>query len=257
MYINRIICIFLFGFLVSSSINAQEIWQPQTGLSWDIQLTGTLDLSENAAAYDFDLFDTDNETIANFKAAGHKIICYMSAGSFENWRPDANKFPRSVKGRSNGWAGEKWLDIRQISVLEPIMAARMDLAVAKGCDAIDPDNVDGYSNRTGFRISYNDQLVYNRLLAELAHARGLGVALKNDLGQIEDLVDYFDMAINESCYDYDECDLLAPFIDAGKPVLAIDYNGSTAICADANARGFSMLIKDELLSGPGVACWEE
>ena len=108
-------------------------------------------------------------------------ICYFSAGSFENWRPDAAAFPASVKGSSNGWPGENWLDIRQWSVLGPIMGARMDLAVSKGCDGVEPDNMDGYSNSTGFPLTAADQITYNTNIANLAHSKGLSVGLKNDV----------------------------------------------------------------------------
>ena len=103
------------------------------------------------------------------------------------------------------------------------MSDRIALAASKGCDGVDPDNVDGYSNRTGFPLSYNSQLDYNRFLFDTAHDHGLAVSLKNDLGQIEDLVEYADFAVNESCHQWQECHLLTPFIEAGKPVLHIDY----------------------------------
>jgi hypothetical protein len=48
-----------------------------------------------------------------------------------------------------GWPGEKWLDIRQIDQLAPIMRARLDACRAKGFDGIEPDNIDEYTNDTG------------------------------------------------------------------------------------------------------------
>ena len=86
-----------------------------------------------------------------------------SAGSWEDWRSDASDFPDDVKGNGlSGWPGEKWLDVRQLSVLSPIMAARMDIAVAKGCDGVDPDNMDGYTNNNGVRHSTHAPLMYSR-----------------------------------------------------------------------------------------------
>jgi hypothetical protein len=66
-------------------------------------------------------------------------------------------------------------------------------------DAVEFDNVDAYANDTGLPISESAQLLFNTTLANLAHARGLTVALKNDLGQVGELVGYFDMAVNEQC----------------------------------------------------------
>jgi hypothetical protein len=156
----------------------------------------------NAAMYDIDLFDASQTLIDTLHNQGKVVICYLSAGTYENWRPDASQFPASVLGRSNGWAGEKWLDISKIDQLAPIMRARMDLAVSKRCDGIEPDNIDGYSNNTGFALSYQNQITYNRWLATEAHARNLSIGLKNDLDQIKDLLANFDWALNEECFQY-------------------------------------------------------
>ena len=52
------------------------------------------------------------------------------------------------------------------------MQARLDLAVSKGCVGVEPDNVDGYQNSSGFPLTAADQLAYNRFLAGEARARG-------------------------------------------------------------------------------------
>lgn len=106
------------------------------------------------------------------------------------------------------------MDIRQTQALMVIMNKRLDVAVAKNCDAVDPDNVNGYDQDTGFPLSASDQLTYNRLISSAAHARNLSCALKNDLGQISDLVDDFDFQVNEQCHQYNECDKLDPFIQS-------------------------------------------
>ena len=111
-------------------------------------------------------------------------------------------------------AGEWWLDIRRLDILGPIMAARLDLAKSKNCDGVEPDNIDVYTqaNSGGFKISYQDQITYNTWLAREAHARDLSIGLKNDVDQVRDLVSHFDWALNEQCYQYNECDTLLPFI---------------------------------------------
>ena len=127
----------------------------------------------------------------------------------------------------------------------PIMRARMEQAAQKGCDGVDPDNVDGYSNNTGFALSYNDQLTYNMALAEAAHSLGLAIGLKNDLDQIKDLVSYFDFAVNEECFQYGECDTLKPFVAARKAVFGIEYNlANSSFCRQANAMNFDFLKKN-------------
>jgi hypothetical protein len=203
-----------------------------------------------------DLFDNVAGTVAALHAAGHKVVCYVSAGSFEDWRPDAAQFPASVKGNPlDGWPGEQWLDVRQWDVLKPLIEARMDLCVSKGFDGIELDNVDGYSNDTGFPLTASDQLTFNRALATSAHARGLSVGLKNDLDQVGDLVTNFDWALNEECFTYGECDLLRPFIAAGKAVLNVEYTLTPdQFCPQAKTMGFSSLVKHLNLDAYRVAC---
>lgn len=230
-------------------------WQPRPGTTWQIQFSGTLNLSLDVEMYDLDLFDTPASIIAQLHAQGRKVICYFSAGSWEDWRPDANKFPESVKGKGNGWPGEKYLDIRQIEILGPLMQARMDLAVSKQCDGVDPDNVSAYDDDSGFPLTYSDQIAYNRWLAHEAHARNLSIGLKNDLEQIGDLVSYFDFAINEQCFQYNECELLLPFIQSNKAVFGVEYQGSPSVfCPQANQMNFDFLFKDSQLGSSYLAC---
>ncbi|GGX48424.1 endo alpha-1,4 polygalactosaminidase [Saccharospirillum salsuginis] len=228
----------------------RQRYQPALDVRWQWQLKGTINTDYDVELYDIDLFDTSSEQIAALQDAGRRVICYFSAGSYENWRPDAAQFnPESLGHTLDGWADERWLDVRDPS-LEPIMKARLDLAAEKGCDGVEPDNVDGYANHTGFNLTGDDQLGFNRFLAREAHARGLAIALKNDLDQIEDLVDDFDFAINEECFAYNECEALTPFIEAGKPVLNVEYDWTLAtdpeareaLCDRARQLNFRTLI---------------
>lgn len=232
-------------------------WRPAPGTSWQIQLSGALDTTVGAAIYDVDLFDQPAAAIAALHALDRKVICYFSAGSYEDWRPDRDAFPAAVIGNPlQGWPGEWWLDVRAQAVRD-VMGARMDLAVQKGCDGVDPDNVDGYANGSGFPLAAADQLDYNRFLASAAHARGLAVGLKNDLDQVADLVAAFDWAVDEQCFQYDECSLLQPFTAAGKPVFEIEYGTqalATAICPTANGLGFETLVKHLALDAWRISC---
>lgn len=219
-------------------------WQPEPGLTWQWQLSGTLDPAVDAAVYDIDGFDHPASAVADLHRRGRKVICYLSTGAWEDFRPDAGEFPRSVRGRGNGWKGERWLDIRRTDVLEPLMARRIDLCREKGFDAVEPDNMDGYRNRTGFPLTAADQLRYNRLIARLAHDRGLAVGLKNDLDQIPELVDDFDFAVNEQCAQYEECAKLTPFITAGKAVFHVEYELATrGFCPGARELRLSSMLK--------------
>ena len=241
---------------VATSPASGDIWRPSPGTSWQIQLSEPVDPSVDAQVYDLDLFDTPQQVIDQLHAQRRKVICYFSAGSWENWRPDADRFPSEVLGRVlEGWPDEKWLDVRRLDLLDPLMQARLDLAVQKGCDGVDPDNVDGYANKSGFSLSGEDQLAYNRWLAGQAHSRGLSVGLKNDLGQIPELLSHFDWAINEQCFQYEECELLLPFVQSGKPVFGIEYELAQAdFCPLATAMNFDFLKKRLELDAWRVPC---
>ena len=188
-------------------------WQPNVSDTWQWQLNGAVNTSYAADVYDIDLFDNSKQLIDELHNSGHKVVCYFSAGSFEDWRPDKGNFKQKELGNSlDGWEGENWLDIRSANVRK-IMQARLDLAVQKGCDGVEPDNIGGYSNDTGLPLTAEDQLDYNRFLAHEAHSRNLAIALKNDIEQAADLADDFDFSVNEQCHEYDECDGLAVFIN--------------------------------------------
>jgi hypothetical protein len=111
-------------------------------------LSGVVDVSQplvpaDASVWDIDLFTTPAETIAALKAHGKKVVCYFSAGSYEDGRPDSGDFVAADKGTAmDGWP-EWWLDTESANVRK-IMKARIETAAAKGCDAVDPDNMDGY-----------------------------------------------------------------------------------------------------------------
>ena len=210
-------------YLAEDPVPAGDAWRPSPGTTWQWQLSGTLDTSIDVAMYDVDLFDTPQATLDALHDDGRVVICYFSAGSYEDWRSDAGDFPTEAIGRSlEGWEGESWLDTGNTQV-RAIMEARLDLAVQKMCDGVEPDNVDGYSNGNGLGLTATTQLEYNRFLADAAHERGLSVGLKNDLDQLSDLLSWFDWALNEECATYEECDLLSVFSAADKAVFHVEY----------------------------------
>lgn len=225
-------------------------YQPATSTTWQWQLQGAINTAYDADVYDIDLFDVSTDVIDTLHTDGRIVMCYFSAGSWERFRDDANDFPKYTRGKKlDGYADERWLDIRFPEV-HALMRKRLDLAVNKGCDAVEPDNMQGYLEDTGHDFTQTDQLAYNRIIANEARMRGLGVALKNDLDQIPDLLDYFDLAVNEQCFEYDECDPLDAFVGAGKAVLGAEYSNlfvdnptqRDTMCQAALSRDFRVLV---------------
>lgn len=230
-------------------------WTPTPGTTWQWQLTGALDTTDVASVYDVDGFDMTAPQVTALHAQGRKVICYLSVGTWENWRPDAALFPASVKGSANGWPGEQWLDVRRIDPLAPIMTARFRMCRDKGFDAVEPDNVDGYANSTGFPLGASDQATFNRWVADTVHSLGMSVGLKNDVDQVTALQHSFDWALNEQCFQYAECGPYASFVASGKAVFIAEYRGSAStFCPSALASGYSAMLKRLSLDAWRQAC---
>jgi Glycoside-hydrolase family GH114 len=230
---------------------------------------------------DFDLYrdqrgpgidDRPNRrAVAALHRLGGYAICYVDAGGIEDHRPDYHRFlrwhrrhGRSLLGDpfSKRFPDERWANVggaRQRAFLLRMMERRVAKCERAGFDAVEFDVVDAWDagrRRTGWRVSYRDQLKYNRSLAAIAHEHGLAVGLKNDLGQIEDLVDRFDFAINEECVTHDECELLRPFVEAGKPVFHVEYEQPRSeFCEAVAPLGFNSIRKRyELFARPYLPC---
>jgi hypothetical protein len=225
-------------------------WIPPQHLTWYWQLQGTISNSEPVAAYDIDGFDNTAAEVAALHAAGKHVICYIDVGTAENFRSDFSSFPASVQGDTNGWPGEKWLDIRALSTLEPIMTKRFQMCKEKGFDAVEPDNMDGFENKSGFPLTAAQQLTYNEWVADEVHSLGMAVLQKNDGEQTKELEPYFDGALDEQCNQYKECSSFQPYLAAGKPVLNAEYSLSTSsFCAADDAAGIMGVRYDLELDG--------
>ena len=236
-----------------------SIWQPDKGSSWNYELLKPLASAQTNGTdvWDIDLFDNPQAIISGLQSGGSKVICYFSAGSYEEWRSDAQQFQPSDLGKElDGWPGEKWLDINSDNV-RSIMSARMDIAVQKGCNGVDPDNVDGYNNDNGLGLTSTDSINYLQFLAAAAQARNLSIGLKNAGEIVTDVIDLMQWSVNEQCLQYNECDTFQPFISQGKPVFHVEYpkgdsdtstlvatNTKNDICDNASISGFSTIIKN-------------
>jgi hypothetical protein len=236
-------------------------WQPKpTSAPWQWQLQGKIDTAIQAPVYDVDGFETPRSTVRLLHAQGRKVICYLDVGSWESFRPDKAQFPRSVIGRRYaGFPNERWLDISRFHLFEAPLKARIAMCARKEFDAVEPDNVAGWEpeNKTGFQITRQDQLRFNRWIARQVHARGMAVALKNDGRQAAELAPDFDFAIVEECFQYHECGYYKnTFIREGKAVFEAEYEEEPSqYCKTALAIGFSSIRKAvDLFAKPWHPC---
>jgi hypothetical protein len=245
--VQRLVCAVVM-LAACTSATAASYWQPRKGTSFAIILSvSPASVITPAQAVDLDLFDTKAATVAALKRQGKKVICYLSAGSWENWRPDKASFPPAIRGNAyDGWPGERWLDIRSERIKAP-MLARLDLCKKKGFDAVDADNVDSYQANTGFAITRADAVRYLRFLAAGAHARGLAFGLKNATDLSAAVLNVMDFAVTEDCFDQGWCRQSRNFIAANKPVFAIEYTDNgidfAGFCRQAKTLGLSPLYK--------------
>ncbi|MEZ4816096.1 MAG: endo alpha-1,4 polygalactosaminidase [Bdellovibrionota bacterium] len=202
-----------------------------------------------------DLFDNSSSTIKAFRKQGKKVICYFSAGTYENWRSDKGRFPSSIRGKSvDGWAGEQWLDTSSSTTLS-IMKSRLDLARSKGCTGVDPDNVDGFDNNTGFNLSKSTSINYLKRLASEAHSRGLWIGLKNSAEIASSLSSTMNFAVVEECFKYNECGSYSSFVSKRKPVFLIEYSsGSRSMCNQADSRRMNLAFFNLDLNGKFKVC---
>ncbi len=254
-----VLCSLACSIALAADSGHPSIWLPPPETTWQWQLDTPVDQNVEATLFDIDLFDNDASVVASLHTLGKKVVCYINVGAWEDWRADAGEFSPQVIGKAySGWSGEKWLDIRRIDLLAPVMRARLDQCKGKGFDAVEPDNIDGYTNHTGFPLTARDQLKYNRWLADEAHARGLSIGLKNDGDQASALAPYFDWALTEDCFAEGSCEQMSPFVEAGKAVFAAEYTDSGItlgdLCPQARQLKFSAILKHRNLHAWRHAC---
>ncbi|KAK4448005.1 Spherulation-specific family 4-domain-containing protein [Podospora aff. communis PSN243] len=238
------------------------VWQPKVGALWQIVLNQVLNIDDenptvepaNVEVFDIDMYLHQNSTVvANLHRLGKKVICYFSAGTFEGDRPDSYRFQQSDLGDDlKDWPGERWLNLSSPSVRD-IMASRVDIASQMGCDAIDPDNVDGYQNDNGLSLTSDDSVEFLDFLADKAATLNMAIGLKNAPDIIADALPLVQFAVNEQCAESDNCSPFGRFIKAGKPVFHIEYprhapssvssDESLDACTSRGSTSFSTIMK--------------
>ncbi|MFD0689033.1 endo alpha-1,4 polygalactosaminidase [Actinomadura fibrosa] len=257
-------------------------WQYQLTGNPSLRATGGVDVDVCAKPYgggacvrpevfDIDLY-ADSSAVGNnstpntaavkaIHARGGKAICYLAAGSVEKGRPDYRRFVEwndahggSLIGRPYpGFPDENYANVNndqgQRDFLLEMQEARVRKCVEAGFDGVEFDIVNAHEDgteTTGWDIGAEAQLTFNRALAALAHRYGLAAGLKNDIGQIPELVSAFDFAVNEECWENDECGTLLPFVRAGKPVFGVEYEPSRepgdplAFCRTARSASWNL-----------------
>lgn len=244
-------------------------WVPKPADTWQFQYAGKIDLSVPADVFDLDYQETTKAQIQELHRRGRRAVCYIDAGTWESFRPDAYMYHQKILGNAvDGWPDERWLDIRDLDqsrgktglTLRELIVRKIKICAQKGFDGVDPDWQHAYTESTGFHITATQQLSFNKFLAREAHKRGMAAGLKNDKEQAKAMVKYVDFGVDEECQQWSECEGAgtkgdpgwAPFIDADKAVAGIEYSDYSMKCA--RIVGISTILKHRNLDAWLVRC---
>jgi hypothetical protein len=248
---------------LAAAAQSPSYWVPVPSDTFQWDLEEPVPTTVNATVYDIDMFDNHAALVAKLHTMGRHVICYIDVGSWESYRPDAKKYPPSILGKQYPhYPQERFVDIRALDVLGPILAARFDLCKKKGFDAIEPDNIDTYQANTGFPLTAHDELTFIAWLIDRAHQRGLSIGQKNDPAQTSKVEHAFDWALLEECFHYQFCDRFRPYVADGKAVFDTEYTNHTSVpeflhgdCVE-NARRFDffLIYKHLSLNAYRVTC---
>ncbi len=278
----------------------QWYWQIGTakpGFAGLPPITGAYPSPGSATIWDTDLFLDSNtphagiptgrsRVVQALHTAGKYSICYVEAGAQQTSFPDRGDFAGADYGhyakrhQMQGFANEWWFDIRGFegyvrgrpSTLRGAavniaagLAKRIDWCALEGQDAIEPDDLDGYTNRAatgvpggGWHLTRKDSLGFERWLAYTAHHDGLAIFQKNDPADARIDARTFDGMIEEECNRYhDPCagprGDATPYLRQHKPVLNAEYveDGETTakFCAADVQAGISGALFNVDLNG--------
>ncbi|SCL30073.1 Glycoside-hydrolase family GH114 [Micromonospora nigra] len=223
---------------------------------WQWQLTGELDTTVEADVFVLDPVTTTSAQTAELRSRGRRLVCQVHVGSVRDTDPDTDRFPAAVRGTATDrHPGGRWLDVRNWDVLRPVLADRLRLCRGKGFGGVLLADADGHTRRTGFPLSFDDQVRHVRRLADLARSLDLSPGLLGNLTQVATLAPDLDFAVDAECVRLRRCEKLLPFVDAGKPVFHVEYTGSTAdFCVTSVGYGFVSIRKNRALDAWRLPC---
>jgi hypothetical protein len=186
-------------------------WDWQIGRVTPLQRTGR----HAVDIYDIDGFLTTPAQIHAIRTrwqastlAHPRTVCYLDL-AWEDYRPDASPsprgryFPAATLGKVYyGYPEERWLDFRQLAVLEPMLRERISMCARKGFDAVELDDIDSFDppSTTGFRLTPGDVQNFLSYAFNEIHRYGLTGLWKNSPWLSWWGRRYADGAVVEECY---------------------------------------------------------
>jgi hypothetical protein len=226
--------------------------EPAPGLTWQVQRLVPIDATVEAEIFGVPMFATDAATVASLQGEGRRVICWFSAG-ISTWNdPDRGIVlpatgPDIVPGQP-----ERWMDLGS-PIVRDAMLVRLDQAVALGCDAVEPGDIDGYLVDSGLPLTRDGTVEFAAWLAEGAHARGLAIALNDGNELASELASSVDFAMDYGCLAAGTCEQLGVLTAAGKLVLHAELIPADMVmdvemfavdvCADSDALALVTIFK--------------
>jgi len=201
---------------------AGQCWFPphldRTGhpMRWDWQIGRTVPLQRTGRSavdiYDVDGFLTTRAEVGAIETSWQastlphpRTVCYLDL-AWEDYRPDATPggyFPAAALGSVYfGYPEERWVDLRQLDALEPMLRERVGMCAAKGFDAVELDDIDSFDppSTSGFQLTPGDAQNFLAYAFNLIHADGMTALWKNSPYLAWWGRQYADGAVVEECY---------------------------------------------------------
>lgn len=261
-----------------AAAQAAPHWRPPPGASWQWLPSEPVDVTPPVDVYDLPLADTTPATITEIHAQGAHAVCRFPIGIISTRDPHrAGLDPTLLGNPVVGHPDERYLDLRRLDLLRPLLAARVDDCWATGFDGVDATGLDTFftpgPDGVGFPVGLADQVAIAHLVADLAHARGLAVGLHVGATAaasdafVSDVEQVTDFAVVDRCVGGvggrpPGCGPFASYPRHGKAVLHVeyleDYPGATAatartaldqFCPAVRPLGFSSILKNGNTNG--------
>ena len=213
--------------LPCQSLGQGDCWYPphldRTGhpMRWDWQIGRTTPLQRtgrNAVdIYDIDGFLTTRAQVTAIRTRWRAstlthphTVCYLDL-AWEDYRPDATpgtNFPAGTLGNIYfGFPEERWVDLRQLDALKPMLRERVAMCARKGFDAVELDDIDSFDppSTTGFQLTPGDAQNFLAYAFNLIHQAGMTALWKNSPYLSWWGHQYADGAVVEECYVNHAC----------------------------------------------------
>jgi len=251
-----------FGICGGYSGSAFAAAKFDVGDRWDWQLKAPADLDRDVEMLALDPRLVTVDKLQRLHAEGINTVCHVNAGTIAETDPGFSNFPPAVIGNAHKTRpNERYLDIRWIEIVVPLITRKFVACKTQGFTAIEPDGLDVYTQNSSFTITAADTVHYATTLAHVAHGLGLGIAQKNVPELTEALLPHFDFAITESCFETGTCEQIAAYPKANKPAFNAEYTDVdidfAKACAEGARLNINMIRKDRPVTAPVIFCQAE